>query len=470
MPTKEKASMFISYSHSNREQCIRIANAIDRTGMFDIWYDKGLIPGEVYRRKIAEKLKETDVFLLLISTVSVKSEWIMDEVEYARSNHCRIIPIWLESVVLPAELEMIVLRHHGLFWYTYSDDDSFAGDLVRFVQEDREFSEEWQTNMEDFSSEWWCTNNQEIRQVISQEKENHYAYCYDPDHALMLGRCYYYGVGADIDFKKAMFYFKIAAYHGNQDAEFQLLQIELEKLEQEEQELSFRDYVNRIEEMNRNGSVPAGLFLGNAYYYGRYGLSVDVKHSAELYETCARKGNARAQYLIAWYYYHGVGVGQDYDLAVMYAHLAMEQKYIKAYRRLGIFCRDGLAFPQNYEQAIRLFKEGSEAGDYYCYCLLGQMYAEGMGVGQDEACALEMFRKGESAPISGNRYAVYKSKQALGHYYETHASDRSELSIAAQKYLESYQLGNLACKKDYLRVTSDDYNPESRENHYYFLD
>lgn len=70
---KEKASMFISYSHANREQCVRIAEAIDQTGLFEIWFDKGLIPGEVYRKKIAEKLKETKVFLLLISTVSVKS-------------------------------------------------------------------------------------------------------------------------------------------------------------------------------------------------------------------------------------------------------------------------------------------------------------------------------------------------------------------------------------------------------------
>ena len=36
---KEKASMFISYSHANREQCVRIAEAIDQTGLFEIWFD-----------------------------------------------------------------------------------------------------------------------------------------------------------------------------------------------------------------------------------------------------------------------------------------------------------------------------------------------------------------------------------------------------------------------------------------------
>ena len=72
----EKNRMFISYSHFDQNQCDRIADAIDRTNRFEIWYDKGLIPGEVYRKKIAEKLKETEVFILLISNASVKSEWI----------------------------------------------------------------------------------------------------------------------------------------------------------------------------------------------------------------------------------------------------------------------------------------------------------------------------------------------------------------------------------------------------------
>ena len=468
---KEKSYMFISYSPINRDQCVRVADAIDRTGLFEIWYDKGLIPGEVYRKKIAEKLKETKVFILLISTASVKSEWILDEVEYARVNHCRIIPIWLESVVLPAELEMIVLRHHGLFWYTYRDDSSFVSDLLRFVREDMEVSDEWQANLEEFSSEWWCTNSREIRETLEKEKQNQYAYCYEANHALTLGRCYYYGVGTESDPGKALFYFKVSAYHGNQDAAFQLLQIELEKLEQEKQaDDAYSGYISRIEEMYRGGSIPAGLFLGNAYFFGRYGCPKDAARSAAYYEDCARRGNARAQYLMAWYYYHGVGVEQDFDLAVMYAHLAAEQKYLKAYRRLGIFFRDGLAFPQDYEQAIRYFNEGIKAGDLYCCCLLGQMYAEGRGVEQDEKKALELFRQGEEAPLRGNTYSVYKSKQALGHYYETHAADREMLAATAQKYLESYQLGNLPCKQDYLRVTAEDYRPGSYSGDYSFLD
>ena len=468
--TDKKRSMFISYSHFDRKQCDRIANAIEVTNKFIIWYDKGLKPGEVYRKEIAERLKETEVFILLISNASVKSEWIMDEVEFAKSNHCRIIPVWLEPVVMPAELEMIVLRHHGLFWYKYQDDKAFTSDLLCFVGEDMEHSDEWQENKEEFSTEWWDTNSQEIREALDKEAAEEYAYCYEADHALTLARWYYYGSDeTKIDPKKALFYFKISAYNGNQDAAFQLLQIELEQLEQEKQtEENYRAYIHKAEEMYKEGSVPAGLFLGNAYYYGRYGCPEYAAKSAAIYEDCARKGNARAQYLMAWYYYHGIGVKQDYDLSVMYAQLAVQQKYMKAYRRMGIFYRDGLALPQDYKKAIEFFEEGEKAKDYYCFCLHGQMYAEGLGVEQNDEEALQLFKRGEDAPINGNRYSVYKSKQALGYFYELKGPKM--FSEAAKKYMEGYQLGNFACKQDYLRVTAETYQPEQTDGHYSFLD
>ena len=442
--------MFISYSHQDRETCARIVKAIERTGRAEVWYDKELIPGEIFRRKIAEKIKDAHSFVLLISETAVQSKWILEELEYASKYECHIIPVWLESVMLPAELEMILLRYHGLFWYTYRDDNDFARDLLVVSQGGGTFSEEWQESREIFTSEWWQADNAEIIEALDQEKQNHYAYCYDPNHALTLACCYYYGVGTDVNPGKAVYYFKISAYFGNQDASFYLLEIKLENLDKDKQTSEIcKPYIERIEQLSREGSIPAGLFLGNVYWYGKYGCGQDYEKSAGLYEACARKGSARAQFIMASYYYHGNGVPQDYDLALMYAHLAIEQKYIRAYRRLGVFYRDGLALPKDYPKAMELFEEGRKAGDYYCCYLLGQMYENGLGAEQDDDKALELYLEGEKAPVNSQKYAVHKAKEALGHFYEKHA----QYELAARKYLESYQLGNKDCKADYLRVT-----------------
>ena len=92
--------IFISYSHQDADACARIDDAFAKQGNFDVWYDKGLVPGEVYRRKIAGVIREADCFIILLSNSSVTSEWVLDEVEYAKKLRKKIIPIWIENVDL----------------------------------------------------------------------------------------------------------------------------------------------------------------------------------------------------------------------------------------------------------------------------------------------------------------------------------------------------------------------------------
>ena len=92
---EKKASIFISYSHTDRAACDSIAGSLSVAGSFDIWYDKGLIPGEVYRKKIADKIKSSDIFVILLSGRSTKSDWVLDELEFARSSRKQIIPVWI---------------------------------------------------------------------------------------------------------------------------------------------------------------------------------------------------------------------------------------------------------------------------------------------------------------------------------------------------------------------------------------
>ena len=79
--------IFISYSHRDREICDRIASIVRVSDHHEVWYDKGLIPGEVYREHIVRTIRETDYFIVLISEASVRSEWVLDEVEYAKKLH-----------------------------------------------------------------------------------------------------------------------------------------------------------------------------------------------------------------------------------------------------------------------------------------------------------------------------------------------------------------------------------------------
>lgn len=451
----EKQKLFVSYSHADKSICKEITAALEAEGKLTIWFDESLVPGEEYRKKIASRIREADYVTVLLSGRSVKSEWVLDEVEYAKSCKKRIIPVWIEPLELPPDFEMILQRYHGLFWHMKASAASFARDFSAIVLNKNQ-SEEWHSDADEIRREMVPDEENRIATLMQQAAAQQYSLCYQPENALLLGRAYYYGIHTDADFEKARFFFKVASYRQNADAAFFLEQLKLDELREEmnddEPSPLWEAPLARIEALAGEGSVPARLFMGNVYWYGKFGYPVDAVRSAQLYESCAREGNARAQYIMASNYYHGDGVPMDLDLAIMYAHLCLEQKYFKAWRRMGIFCLEGRALPQDTQRALALFTEGSKAGDYYCYCLLGKMYEQGTGIPKDPEKALSCYLEAEKAPINGQVYALRKTKEALGRFYESHPDIPHHLHKAAEKYLEGIQLGNAACREPYLRL------------------
>lgn len=449
-----RKQLFISYSHNDREACREIAGALARLEDLELWYDKALIPGEEYRKRIAACIQAADFFVILLSARSVRSEWVLDELEYAKGCRKTIVPVWIEPVELPPDFEMILQRYHALFWYKRQSDAGFAADFAVITQNGRG-SERWQEDAEEVRREMTQDEENRLRMLLQQAAAQQYAVCYQAENALLLGKAHYYGIRTEVDFDKARFYFKVAAYHGNADAAFFLEEMKIGQLSAqigEEEASSLRDEIlSRIVKLAEVGSVPARLFMGNVYWYGKYGYPEDLVRSAQMYESCAREGSARAQYIMASNYYRGEGVEQDYDLAVMSVHLCLETKYYKAYRRMGIFCQEGIAVPKDQKKAFEYFAEGVKAGDYYCYCKLGEMYEHGVGMPADPDRALACYLEAEKAPLEGQLYAQRKSREALGRFYESHPAIPDHLNKAAEKYLEGIQLGNADCREPYAR-------------------
>ena len=453
--SNQKTSVFISYSHRDRSICDSIASLIEKPSR-DIWYDKGLIPGEIYRKKIVEKIQASDYFVVLLSGESIRSEWVIDEVEYAKKQHKRILPIFLQKITLPSDLDMILQRYHCLFWYLRNSDSQFKDNLDRVFEKGEGTPDIRQTGEAFNSGDFSESEIAKMRRMLDFESRGVYSECYTAEGACLLGKAYLYGSACAEDRKKAGFYFRIAKYNGSLDARAYLLQIQLEDQEtstwDEPDEAFCTPVIDSIKSLADQGSEAAMMLLAHYLWYGRYGCEKDYVQSAALYEICAKKGNARAQYLMSVNYYYGDGVPKDYDLAIMFAHLALEQKYIKAWRRLGKFYRDGLAVPRDYQKAKAYYEKGAQAGDYNCYNKLGDMYYYGWGFEVNYQTAFSYYLKGEQAPENGQKYGLWKAKQALGRCYELGHGTEQDAEIATEKYMEGYRLGSDECKKDYVRL------------------
>ena len=439
--------VFISYSHKDRDACFALAEILESIDGLEVWYDKGLIPGDIYTRTIAEKLSETDIYAVLISNSSVQSDWVKDELSYAKDHRKRIIPIWIEHTDLPADIDLMLHRFRSLFWYLRGDDAEFRKELLSAVVGETER----EASFGGFGNEFSEAENERIKLCLEKEKQGQFSFCYSAENALLIGKAYLFGGAVSIDTSRARHYLKIAAYFGSLDAACLLSQIELEELGDRDDSSVYGPAMDRIRELAEKGSVNAKLFLGNAYWYGLYGVPVSYEISAGYYEECARNGNARAQFIMSSNYYEGDGVVQDYDLAIMFANLAVEQKYLKAWRRWGKFYREGKAVPRDFGKAKEAYERGIRWGDYNCNNKVGDMYYFGWGLETDHARAVEYYVKALEAPVNGQKYALRKANAALGRCYELGTGVERDMKKAAFHYMMAYKYGDMDVRDKYLQ-------------------
>lgn len=103
---------FISYSHEDRELAIRIAEGLRSVGI-DAWFDKyEIIPGDSLIKKIFEEgLAGADVFVILLTNSSIKSNWVRQELDVALIKRIegitRVIPLKIGNVNIPDPLRTL---------------------------------------------------------------------------------------------------------------------------------------------------------------------------------------------------------------------------------------------------------------------------------------------------------------------------------------------------------------------------
>jgi hypothetical protein len=113
--------IFISYAREDGVIAESIERHLERLGL-RCYRDTHLTPGmPEWRREIAEKLAECPVLLVILSESSVRSKYVIREVELAdelSEKGCRtFIPLFLrENLSLPPELRLLLPSHHRLYW------------------------------------------------------------------------------------------------------------------------------------------------------------------------------------------------------------------------------------------------------------------------------------------------------------------------------------------------------------------
>ncbi len=106
--SQASVTYFISYSREDSEFALRLAQDLRAEGA-DIWMDQlDIKMGDRWDRKVEQALKKCAGLILIMSPTSVKSDNVLDELDYALEKDKRILPI----LFLECERPFRIRRRH----------------------------------------------------------------------------------------------------------------------------------------------------------------------------------------------------------------------------------------------------------------------------------------------------------------------------------------------------------------------
>ena len=113
--------IFVSYSSEDRELASKVAALLEENG-YSVWWDRELVAGQQFYETISRVLEDCRAAIVIWTTSSIKSRWVLGEAETAASAQ-KLIPVRVDD--LPVNEIPIAFR--VLHTNTLSDHKGLLG-------------------------------------------------------------------------------------------------------------------------------------------------------------------------------------------------------------------------------------------------------------------------------------------------------------------------------------------------------
>ncbi len=98
--------IFISYAHKDRAFVEVLYKPLARVYQ-NVWFDRELTGGDVWWERIVKQIQDSDIFLIVLSDLWMRSDWSKREYDEAVSLGKKLLPIRIEDTKLPQFLEKL---------------------------------------------------------------------------------------------------------------------------------------------------------------------------------------------------------------------------------------------------------------------------------------------------------------------------------------------------------------------------
>jgi TPR repeat protein len=369
------ADIFISYKSERRKAAAHLAKILERYG-YTVWYDYSLVKGRDFASQIDAKIREAKAVIVLWCTMSVGSEWVLDEAALGLKLG-KLVPAKIEPCQLRVDFDR--KDYVDLTGWSGAPRDHALDPIIDALEQKVGKAPQFDFKaMRSFEEDWRRYGSPSLKSFAlevpiepgEEQSKSFIAYDYAKAGAQgeamamhNLGVLYYDGQGVGQDYAKARDWFEKAAELGN---------------------------------------APAMASLGALYGTGQ-GVTLDHARSRNWYEKAAAQGEVTAMHNLGVIYRDGLGVAQDYARARDWFERAAELGNALAMTSIGGFYGTGQGETLDYAKAREWYEMAAARGEPAAMHNLGVLYRHGLGVTQDYAKARDWFEK---AAALGNAPAM----------------------------------------------------------------
>ena len=119
---EQLARLFLSYSRRDQQFTRELFNAFEQRG-YDTWVDWEDIPfSSEWWKEIQAAINSHEAVIVVVSSSSLASQYVNEEIQYARSQNKRIIPVIREDITDPKNEDLLLKVLKG--WYDKPFEDT----------------------------------------------------------------------------------------------------------------------------------------------------------------------------------------------------------------------------------------------------------------------------------------------------------------------------------------------------------
>lgn len=129
---------FISYARADEDAARRFARELERRGIRETWMDRIVAPGQAWTSQLETAISESDLFFVLVSRESSRSQWVAAEtalaISMAEEGRTRVIPVLLDR---EAEVPALLSYVQGLEFFDPERSQKQLDVLIRSIDRGR---------------------------------------------------------------------------------------------------------------------------------------------------------------------------------------------------------------------------------------------------------------------------------------------------------------------------------------------